>query len=117
MRRRRDPLAGLPLCRVTEHGVPFETGVPVLFKFVHNSEEFENFGSRYGQDVEPAGMYLLHNPRPRGLPKKWVAGVKKFQNPLVMAATTDGDMYGPNGWKARLAKAHSAAGAEHCRAS
>ena len=92
----------LALCRVREHGIVFATGKPVRFKFARGTEKSPNFGPTFGQDIEPAGKYLTHNPDPKYLPRHWVTGEVSFRNPLVLQLSTDGDTYGPNGWKARL---------------
>jgi hypothetical protein len=97
-----DPV--LALCRTTEFDVRFETGLPVRFRFVRSVEKSPNFGPMYGQDIEPVGRYMLHNPDPRELPPTWETGMVSFYNPLVLALSTDDRIYGPNGWKARLVK-------------
>ena len=94
----------LPLCRVVEGGKVFETGKPVRFNFLHNTEKSPYVGSRFGQDIEPAGRYLAHDPKPGPPAPNWERGQISFQNPLVLQLTTDRSegVYGPEGWKARL---------------
>ena len=98
----RSPTRPLALCRINEFDVRFETGLPVTFGFVRNTEKSPNFGAQYGQDIEPAGRYMQHVPDwAKPLPG-WQAGIVSFRSPLVLAMTTDEFFYGPNGWKARL---------------
>jgi hypothetical protein len=104
---------GLAPTRCTEYGKVFETGRPVELRYVRNTERAGNFGPRYGQDIEPAGRYLLHNPEPGDLAWGWEAGTVAFRKPLVLKLVLDQDdgIYGPNGWKARLHRAYRARGA------
>jgi hypothetical protein len=88
---------------ITQQGKLFKTGVPVKFTFVRNTESSPNFGATYGQDIEPAGRYMLHNEDPGDTPG-WVSGSIKFNSPLVLKLTMGGSAYGPQGWKARLSK-------------
>jgi hypothetical protein len=94
----------LVLCEVEEEGVEFVTGQPVAFRYVRNTEKSGHYGSRFGQDIEPAGRYLLHREEGKP-PKGWESGEIHFESPLVLKLTTDEDIYGPNGWKARLSRA------------
>lgn len=96
----------LELATSDEQGIRFETGVPVTFRFVRNTEKSPNFGSRFGQDIEPAGRYLLHNEDPGDLARGWETGVVALKSPLVLPLTGDPSaIYGPEGWKARLSSA------------
>jgi hypothetical protein len=98
--------SSLNLAVADDHGVHFETGVPVTFRFLHNTEKAPYFGDRYGQDVEPAGFYVVHNEDPGSLARGWEQGTLTFQNPLVLDFNPDGDaIYGENDWKRRLARA------------
>lgn len=105
---KRTPLSpDLDLCVSREYGTVFETGRPVRFRFVRNTEKSPYMGERFGQDVEPRGRYLLHNPDPGDLPRKWEAGEVEFQKPLVLKMVSGGrdePIYGPQGWKARLSR-------------
>lgn len=103
----------LDLARTDEHGVHFETGVPVTFKFLRNTEKSPHVGASYGQDIEPHGRYLLHNPDPdRSPPTRWETGTVTFKSPLVIPLSGDRDaIYGPIGWKARLRDATGKKGA------
>jgi len=97
----------LALATVTETDprfgtVVFETGRPVTFTFIRNTEKAPNMGSRYGQDIEPAGRYMLHLEGDYDAPRGWSTGTISFKNPIVLRDTLDSQIYGPNGWKARL---------------
>ncbi len=95
----------LAICAVKEEGVEFRTGQPVSFHYIRNTERAGHYGSRFGQDIEPAGRYLLHREEDYKLTRGWEQGDITFENPLVLRLTTDEDIYGPNGWKARLSRA------------
>jgi hypothetical protein len=95
-------LSKLALCSVREFGVDFKTGKPVKFKAIHNTTKAPNFGPIFGQDIEPSGRYVLHKI-PTSKPRvDQTVSVVAFKNPLVLQLSTDGDTYGPKGWKARL---------------
>lgn len=102
--RSRQSLGTLGLCRCVEHGTVFETGLPVTFPFIHNTEKSPQMGALFGQDVEPVGRYLLHVPPRPETPQGWVRGEVSFRKPLVLWLSLDGAVYGPTGWKARLAQ-------------
>src|SRR3990167_4522780 len=115
--KRRSPTASLPadlaLCRVTDVGKVFETDRPVTFDYIRNIERAPNFGPRFGQDIEPAGRYMVAVPARHHFspPRGWKRGRARFRKPLVLALTTDPDLiYGPQGWKARLHRAFNAKG-------
>ena len=101
------PQKQLPLCEVNEYGVEFKTGQKVRFHYIRNTEKSPRLGSRFGQDIEPVGRYLLHNPNPGDIPKGWETGEVTFNNPLVLQLTTDEQhIYGEGGWKAQLHRAY-----------
>lgn len=69
--------------------VHFETGKPVTFRYFHNKEKSPNFGSQYGQDIEPAGRYVIHDETEddyllKKFPDRYDAGSITFKNPLVI---------------------------------
>jgi hypothetical protein len=98
------------LATATEYGVRFATGVPVTFRFIRNPEQSPRLGAAFGQDIEPHGRYLLHNPT--HVPPGWQSGTVTFRSPLVIALSTDPDrIYGASGWKARLVEATGKKGA------
>lgn len=98
----------LKLRTAEECGVRFETGVPVVFEFVRNTEKAPHFGARFQQNIEPAGLYLQHACGfPQGeLRKGWVRGMISFESPLVLSFSDPVDelepLYGPHSWKAEL---------------
>lgn len=97
------------VCRtkVKEYGVRFETGRPVEFRYVRNTERAGYFGARFQQDIEPAGMYLLHNPDPGDLQRNWKAGTARLKHPLVLCFnSTPGNTYDGGSWKAQLYRAY-----------
>lgn len=102
----------LPYTSIDVYGRRFETGVPVEFKYVRNNQKAPDFGSRYQQDIEPAGRYLIHNEDPgsedylRELERRgWEFGTHKFEHPLVMAFNSNNEAYyDENSWKAVLSR-------------
>ena len=106
----------LQLRVVEECGVRFETGVPVTFEFVRNTEKAPFLGSRYQQKIEPAGLYVQHACGfPEGnLRKGWVRGLITFTSPLVLSFSDPVDelepLYGPHSWKADLQREFRAKG-------
>ena len=105
-------LDDLGLCRCTEYGKTFETGKPVSFRYLHNTDTgaSAHYGSLFGQDIEPDGKYMLHKYPASKPTRGWVTGTIRFRKPLVLALGSS-DIYGPSGWKARLSSAFGAKGA------
>jgi GNAT superfamily N-acetyltransferase/uncharacterized protein YukE len=100
----------MPLRTVEERGRKFETGTPVEFEFLRNTEKAPRApkgSDPYQQKIEPAGFYVTHkttdddddDPLPG-----YVTGTVKLDNPLVLAVNTDPDglIYDDNSWKAQL---------------
>ena len=107
---------------VVENGVFFASGVPVTFPYLHNTEVSPYFGAKFGQDIEPAGFFLLTDTADAArhpLPG-WVYGNITLDSPLVLALQTDEsrgiDYYGPSGWKNRLYRAYGLTGIDLSRA-
>lgn len=105
----------LQLRTVEECGVRFETGVPVTFEFVRNTEKAPNLGPRFQQDIEPAGFYVQHACGfSQDLARGWVRGVLTLESPLVLSFSDPVDalepLYGPHSWKAELQRAFRARG-------
>lgn len=100
----------LPLAEIEEYGHVFMTGIPVTFEFIRNNTPAPYFGSRFQQDVEPAGRYML--TKPPGWKKtdpSWTDGTIHFANPLVLAFNSDTNaeaLYGETSWKAHLQRAY-----------
>jgi hypothetical protein len=96
------------LSSVIEYGHLFATGTPVSFSFSHNTGRSGYFGSTFGQDIEPAGMYIQHVQPSGSPPRGWIVGVAHVDSPLVVPISLDMDhIYGPFGWKAVLSRAFS----------
>ncbi len=106
----------LMLTSVDEDGVHFETGVPVTFTYVHNTEGAPKAARNDGfqQGIEPAGFYVSHVANPVDLPDGWDVGEVAFRNPLVLLWSPSG-RYDETSWKARLAEAYGKVGAELSR--
>lgn len=105
--KRGSPNAPEGLTTVTENGVEFTTGKPVTFEFIRNTEKAPKMkNGEFGTDIEPAGRYLLHNSANVAARGNWITGKVEFKKPLVLALSLDDDIYGPNGWKARLSQAY-----------
>lgn len=83
----------------------FKTGSPVTFTYMRNPEKAPNMGSRFGQDIEPAGFYVLaadnDSIAESAKASGWIVGSMAFSKPLVL--TWGG--YGPDGWKQQLSNA------------
>lgn len=83
-----------------EHGM--WTSGSMTINYLHNNEKAPNFGSRFGQDVEPKGRYLVHNDANVPPPKGWEAGTVTFNNPLHI--DFDGGYQDDSNWKQVLSK-------------
>lgn len=62
------------------------TGQPVTYYYAKNLEKAPNMGALYGQDIEPAGDYLVVSSRPIEGGENWEVGSISFSNPLVLDA-------------------------------
>lgn len=106
----------LQLRTVEECGIRFETGAPVTFEFVRNTEKAPFLGARFQQDIEPAGLYVQHACGfPEGnLRKGWVRGLITFESPLVLSFSDPVSdlepLYGPHSWKTELQREFGAKG-------
>jgi len=83
---------------------------------MRNTEPSWYMGSQFGQDIEPAGSYMLlddydmwREPADKHVPG-WVFFQHVFRSPLVIATVADDNsdtpIYGPFGWKRRLSEAY-----------
>lgn len=90
-----------------EQGIHWETGKPVKFPYIHNTQRSPRMGARFGQDLEPHGRYVQYHshPDPAGLAPNLQSGYVEFRNPLVLYHHPT-DIYGPDGWKSRLSRAY-----------
>jgi hypothetical protein len=102
----------MKLTKVAEYGKRFETGRRVCFRFLRNTEKAPYLGAKYQQDIEPAGLYVIHNPTPGDLSIGWAVGECCFDNPLVIPLNTDPTqpVYSSTSWKANLHRAFRATG-------
>ncbi len=102
----------LPHTSIDASGRRFETGVPVEFRYIRNNQPAPGIGSKYQQDIEPAGRYLIHNEEPgpedylKELERRgWEFGTHRFESPLVMAFNVNNEAYyDENSWKAVLSR-------------
>jgi transposase len=108
---------GLPLVSITERGVHFETGVPVDFLAMHGKRKAENYGSRYQQDIEPAGLYVVLTSDEivdsyiKQDPELYEKLNISFKNPLVIASNTQPFAgYDENSWKSKLSDSYGKKG-------
>ena len=93
---------------IHEHGTKFQTGHSVVVPVTHRKQKTQNFGSRYGQDIEPAGRYVVHGhhgeqgTRDEGWGHKVTTthDTVHFKNPLVIHHNGTGSE--PGMWKRRL---------------
>lgn len=96
----------LPTTAVEYRGARFETGTPVEFDFVRNTEASPNMGERFQQHIEPAGRYIPQRETDEQ-PPGWESGRVSFRNPLVLQFnTTPFNGYDENSWKAALSRAY-----------
>ena len=106
----------LPLTKTREKGTSFETGRPVSFTFIRNTEKSPYFGARFQQDIEPAGRYILFDTDPTSpLPRSWIRGTAQFKSPIVLRFSESG-RYDEFSWKHLLARHYRARGAKLSRA-
>lgn len=86
----------------------FETGKPVTFKYIHNTESSPNMGKTFQQDIDPAGRYLNAASERTKSEGTFETGNVEFKSPLVlMWNTTEKGGYDENSWKARLSKKYN----------
>lgn len=98
----------LPFARARERGYAFETGRPVSFPFIRNTEKAPYLAGRFQQDIEPAGRYLLLDEDPnRPLVRGWVRGDVSFDAPLVLRW---GEAYDETSWKYAIAEHYRTTG-------
>lgn len=102
----------LPLTEVEEKGILFQTGTPVTFPFFRHLEKAPYLGSRFQQDIEPAGMYMVFDSLPNDdKGSKFLQGKMHFDNPLVIPFNLEpGHGYDGNSWKALLVKKYKKKG-------
>ncbi len=98
---------GKGLAETKERGKEFKTGKPVTFEFIRNTEKAPDMGSRFQQDIEPAGRFMQTKPSTfkEGIPNL-VSGEITFESPLVIEFNTGTEKtaFDENNWKARLSE-------------
>lgn len=62
----------------------FETGKEVLLSYLRNTEKAPDMGSRFGQDIEPAGRYVIVDELGQDAPPGWEKKAQILYNPLVL---------------------------------
>jgi hypothetical protein len=105
----------LGLAVIDFQGNHFETGVPVTFEFLRNTEPAPRPGpqDQFQQRIEPAGRFMIVNEQatPENLVDGWELGEITFENPLVLEFNTTGEpYYDETSWKARLAERYGKTG-------
>ena len=76
----------------------------VSLSIMKNPEKAPYMGSRFGQDVEPFGTYVLKKDFDGELSAPWIGGVAELSKPLVISVTYDTLV----SWKYDLAKQYKA---------
>ncbi len=90
------------------NGVKLTTGSPTKVHFIRNKEKAPYLGSRFGQDIEPAGHYVTPIDKPEHKlateqPDKYEVGTLHFNNPLVIKSDENDPTVG---WKKRLSSVY-----------
>jgi hypothetical protein len=92
-------------------GEPIITGKPVKFTYLRNPEKSINAGSRFQQDIEPAGRYLIEKSPVAEVPPNWETGTIRFETPLVVSFNSKNEMrYDENSWKHALSQKYGKTG-------
>jgi len=61
----------------------------MLLKIIKNTESAPNMGSRFGQDVEPKGTYVIEKTNDLPVKSPWIEGNAEIKKPLYIAVTDD----------------------------
>ena len=105
----------LSLQTVEERGRVFETGRPVEFEYLRNTEKAPGRPSGsdpYQQQIEPAGFYVTHRTTDSDPPPGFETGTVGFENPLVLDLNSGSQdqIYDQNSWKAQLERKYGKRG-------
>lgn len=96
----------LSLSETTERESEFKTGQSVTFEFIRNTEKSPNLGSRFQQDIEPAGKFMTIKPSTfkeiEG--QTFEQGKVTFESPLVLEFNSEDGGFDENSWKAKLSE-------------
>ncbi len=89
-------------------GEKLSTGNPVKLSYLRNKQRAGNFGSRYGQDIEPHGQYVTpiesdSHRLAQEEPEKYETGTIHFKNPLIIKSDENDPTVG---WKKKLSSAY-----------
>ena len=84
------------------------TGSPVKLSYLRHKQKAPNFGSRFGQDIEPHGQYVTPiesdtHRLAQEEPDKYETGAIHFKNPLVIKSDENDPTVG---WKKKLSAAY-----------
>jgi hypothetical protein len=109
--KKRNP-ASLGYATHIEQGVLFETGTPVVIPVTHRKQKTAQYGSTFGQDIEPHGRYVVlgHLGTPGTTDEGWghmvttIHDTVRFRSPLVLHHGGTGS--GPGAWKRRVSDAY-----------
>jgi hypothetical protein len=61
----------------------------MILKIIKNTIPAPNYGSMFGQDVEPYGTYVLEKDFEGPISSPWVQGTAELNNPLIINITSD----------------------------
>lgn len=78
----------------------------MILKIIKNTIPAPNYGSMFGQDVEPHGTYVLEKDFEGPISSPWVQGTAELNNPLIINITSDTQI----SYKYDLAKEYKAKG-------
>jgi hypothetical protein len=56
----------------------------ITFEYLKNTEKAPNLGSRFGQDFEQSGMYIIKKTNDF-IPSGWINGEVTINNPLIIS--------------------------------
>jgi hypothetical protein len=73
---------------------------------IKNTEAASNFGSKFGQDVEPKGTYVIEKDFEGEVKHPWVQGKAFLNNPLIIPVNDETLV----SWKYELSKQFKAKG-------
>jgi hypothetical protein len=89
--------------KIVEKGHLFQTGKEVTIPAIRHEAKAQYYGSRFQQDIEPAGLYFQFDSDPNPNPPE---GITKFKitlkNPLLLLWNSKDGGYDENSWKAFL---------------
>lgn len=90
----------LKLKELVQNGIIFQTGLEIAIPYLYNREKSPDFGSRFGQDIEPYGKYVILEEPGSIIPPSWERSTAHLRHPLVIEWTD---------WKRRLSEHYGGA--------